>query len=498
MPSIGEAHVPRRVVIVGGGFSGASIAVQLVRASKAPLHITIIDPAERAGRGLAYRAIDPDHRLNASSYAHSLLPDDAWHFSRWCKANGLSEQDPQALWEDGGVYFRRSDFGRYIEETLQAHASWPATGSTISHLRDQAVDLSSTSQPLRVKTAGGHELVTDLLFIATGNPFPRLQRPFEPGLATHPAVIENALDTHRLYEIAPTARVLLIGSGLTALDVLSTLVRRRHSGEIVVVSRRGLRPKPQGPMPAALAQTPGLTATDTLPGAFALSRINGPAPDFLTRAGVPATARAWLHALRAQIAKVSSEGVLWHQAFDEMRDAVWRLWPTLPAPEKRRFLRQLRSWYDVHRYRSPPQNQALVDTAVAEGRIRFIAARLKSVSAADQGPAVNVSWRLRDEQLADLQRFDAVINCTGLDALAALAANSFLQSATRHGWLRRDACSLGFEVDDQCCAVGPDGSVFSKIRVVGPPTVGSFGDPIGAMYIAAQIHRILPGILDSS
>lgn len=495
MSSIGEAHVPRRVVIVGGGFSGASIAVQLVRASKAQLHITIIDPAERAGRGLAYRAIDPDHRLNASSYAHSLLPDDAWHFSRWCKANGLSEQDPQALWEDGGVYFRRSDFGRYIEETLQAHASWPATGSTISHLRDQAVDLSSTSQPLRVKTAGGHELVADLLFIATGNPLPRLQCPFEPGLATHPAVIENALDTHRLYEIAPTARVLLIGSGLTALDVLSTLVRRRHSGEIVVVSRRGLRPKPQGPMPAALAQTPGLTATDTLPGAFALSRINGPAPDFLTRAGVPATARAWLHALRTQIAKINSEGALWHQAFDEMRDAVWRLWPTLPAPEKRRFLRQLRSWYDVHRYRSPPQNQALVDAAVAEGAIQFMAVRLTAVSADKCGAGVIVNWRRSGGHLGDQQYFDAVINCTGLDALTALAANPFLVSATERGWFRRDPSSLGFEVDDQCRAVGPDGTVHPTVRIIGPPTVGTFGDPIGAMYIGAQIHRILPGVL---
>ncbi|HEY6510989.1 MAG TPA: FAD-dependent oxidoreductase, partial [Burkholderiaceae bacterium] len=230
-----------RVVIVGGGFTGASAAVQLVRRSRLPLAITIIDPAERAGRGLAYHASDPDHRLNAPSYVHSLLPDDAWHFSRWCHASGQLERDPQALRPDGALYIRRTEFGRYIEETLQAHALWPATGSTITHLRDRAIELSPSGLALHVTTAGGHTLPAELLFIATGNPLPRLQRPFAPALAAHRAVIENPLDTPRLWQIAPQARVLLVGSGLTALDVLSTLVRRQHRGEILVVSRRGLR-----------------------------------------------------------------------------------------------------------------------------------------------------------------------------------------------------------------------------------------------------------------
>ena len=484
-----------RVVIVGGGFTGASAAVQLVRRSRLPLAITIVDPAERAGRGLAYHASDPDHRLNAPSYVHSLLPDDAWHFSRWCHASGQLERDPQALRPDGGLYIRRTEFGRYIEETLQAHALWPATGSTITHLRDRAIELSPSGQALHVTTAGGHTLPAELLFIATGNPLPRLQRPFDPALAAHRAVIENPLDTPRLWQIAPQARVLLVGSGLTALDVLSTLVRRQHRGEILVVSRRGLRPQQQGPMPPVLAQARSLAALNALPGGIVLDRIAGPPPAFLANAGVPATARAWLHALRAEIARVEAGGGLWYQPFDDMRDAVWRLWPTLPAQEKRRVLRQLRTWYDVHRYRSPPQNQELVDAAVAEGGVRFIAARLQAVSAADEGRSIAVTWKRPGAELAQTQSFDAVINCTGLDALAALSANPFLVSAMQGGWLRHDACAMGFEVDDQCCAVAADGAAQPAVRVVGPPTVGTFGDPIGAMYIGAQIHRMLDDAL---
>ena len=485
----------QRVVIVGGGFTGASAAVQLVRRSRVPLAISIVDPAERAGRGLAYHATDPDHRLNAPSYVHSLLPDDAWHFSRWCQEQGQLERDPQALRLDGGLYIRRAEFGRYIEETLQAHTLWPATGSTITHLRDRAIELSPPGQALHVTTGGGHTLPAELLFIATGNPLPRLQRPFDPALASHRAVIENPLDTPRLWQIAPQARVLLVGSGLTALDVLSTLVRRQHRGEILVVSRRGLRPKQQGPMPPVLAQARSLAALNALPGGIVLDRIAGPPPAFLANASVPATARAWLHALRAEIARVEAGGGLWYQPFDDMRDAVWRLWPTLPAQEKRRVLRQLRTWYDVHRYRSPPQNQELVDAAVAEGGVRFIAARLQAVSAAHEGHGIAVTWKRLGAELAQTQSFDAVINCTGLDALAALSANPFLVSAMQRGWLRHDACAMGFEVDDQCCAVGANGAAQPAVRVVGPPTVGAFGGPIGAMYIGAQIHRMLDDAL---
>jgi hypothetical protein len=63
------------------------------------------------------------------------------------------------------------------------------------------------------------------------------------------------------------------------------------------------------------------------------------------------------------------------------------------------------------------------------------------------------------------------------------------------GWLRRDACEMDFEADDQCCAVGADGAAQPAVRVVGPPTVGTFGEPIGAIYIDAQIHRMLDDAL---
>ena len=83
------------------------------------------------------------------------------------------------------------------------------------------------------------------------------------------------------------------------------------------------------------------------------------------------------------------------------------------------------------------------------------------------------------------ETYDAVINCTGLDPVAGLAGNPFLTSLLQGGWIRRDPCGLGFEVDARCRAVGSDGMARAMLRLVGPPTVGSVGDPhdgAGACY----------------
>ena len=63
------------------------------------------------------------------------------------------------------------------------------------------------------------------------------------------------------------------------------------------------------------------------------------------------------------------------------------------------------------------------------------------------------------------------------------------------GLLRPDACALGLDVDSQCCAIDRAGQAQPDLRVLGPATLGTFGDPIGALYIGAHVHRVMPDVL---
>jgi uncharacterized NAD(P)/FAD-binding protein YdhS len=282
--------------------------------------------------------------------------------------------------------------------------------------------------------------------------------------------------------IEPRARVLVVGSGLTALDVLSTLVRRGHRGSITAISRHGLRPRPQRP--------PGASGESGM-GPL-LARIEGEVPAFVRDAGSPPTTRALTRALRHRIADDRHAGEDWYRAFDDLRDVVWQVWPTLAPAEKARFLRWLRPWYDMHRFRSPPQNDAMVAEAEQRGLVRFETGHLQAAEAAHDG--IRVSVRSRDGE-SWTQTFDSVVNCAGLDPTFGAHDNPFLAALLAQGVIRLDDCGIGFAVDAQCRPIGAGGAIDPRLRIIGPPTAGTFGDPLGVLFIAPQIRRMLPGVL---
>ena len=464
------------MTIVGGGYTGAAAAVQLVRASPAPVAVTIVEPRAELGRGLAYTAPDPDHRLNGNTDNHVLDLADPGELNRWCETHGVAPRDPEARARNGNTFIRRHDFGSFVRDTVAAHSATPR-GSTIRHLRDTAIDASSGSGGVTVLTRGGHALPADLAILATGNARPQLPAPLPMSLAAHARVIADPAELARVSAIPRGARVLLLGTGLTALDVASTLVRAGHSGHVMAISRRGLRPRPH--RLAAPAAGPTL-----------LERIEGPMPDFVRDA--PLTSRGLLRALRRRIEEVERSGGEWYAAFDALRDVAWQFWPRVPAAEKRRFQRRLRTWYDMHRFRAPPQNDAMVREAELAGRVSFAAARVRGVQAHEEALEVRLADAVHGERV---ERFDFLVNCTGLDPAAGARDNPLLAALLEQGVLSIDASGMGFAVDAQCRPLGRDGSAQPRWRMFGPPTVGTFGDPLGVLFIAPQIRRAVPSML---
>jgi len=283
------------------------------------------------------------------------------------------------------------------------------------------------------------------------------------------------------------ARVLVVGSGLTALDIVSTLLRRGHRGHIEVVSRHGLRPRAHGP-----AVLGSVEPAPERP----LDRILGPVPAPWAAGSAAPTARAALARMRRRVRELEAAGQSWHAAMDELRESVWQVWPRWPRAEKRRFLRTLRPWYDVHRFRAPPQNDAQVRRAEAEGRVAFGAGRVQALEAA-AGGALTVRFAATAGRPERSDRYGAVVNCSGLDVTAAASSNPFLAALLAQGHLQPDASGIGFAVDAQCRALDADGRSQPTLRVIGPPSAGTFGDPVAVVFIATQIHRIVPDVLDT-
>ncbi|MCB1077017.1 MAG: FAD/NAD(P)-binding protein, partial [Verrucomicrobiae bacterium] len=103
-----ESHV----AIIGGGFSGILTAVNLVRLSRQPLRITLINHARPAGRGIAYGTRRPEHLLNVAARNMSAFPDWPDHFVRWLRTR--SEYDSVPDHELREKFIPRMTYGDYL------------------------------------------------------------------------------------------------------------------------------------------------------------------------------------------------------------------------------------------------------------------------------------------------------------------------------------------------------------------------------------------------
>jgi uncharacterized NAD(P)/FAD-binding protein YdhS len=264
--------------------------------------------------------------------------------------------------------------------------------------------------------------------------------------------------------------VLIVGSGLTSADMVAELDRRGHRGRILALSRRGLRSRCH-------------------------PDIRGePFGDFASAPAI--SALGLLKTIRATLAAAHAANVNWQSVFDQLRLQGPLLWAALAPPERARLVRQLRVFWDVHRFRIAPQVASVLDRRHAAGTFDTIAARL--VASNDEDGSLAVSFQRRGQTRIETTRFDAVINTTGPAHGQALQLNPALRSLTEAGLIRADQYGLGIETGLDSRAVGQDGRTVTTLFVAGPLARGTFGELMGlpevarhAQTVAAEVAKLL-------
>jgi uncharacterized NAD(P)/FAD-binding protein YdhS len=464
------------VAIVGGGFTGAVFAIHLTRMANDPLDIALIDPNPNSGRGLAYGTSDPEHRLNAPIGFHLVYPDNLGHLAHWYETNRILERDPEARGADGQIYMRRQDFGRYVGEQLQAHVQQNPSSSRIVHLVDNVVAVDRDDSSFLLKTEGGESLKARLVVVTTSYERPAVPHVFQDDLVTHPSFFRDPWDRERVASIGGGTNVLVVGMAQTASDVMASLITRGHTGPIQAVSRRGLRPvvRPAGAPPPPDPIT---------------ERVNQNPSLFVAKHGHQSSALDVLRTLRHEINDLEARGDYWTTAFNDLRDSIWQIWPALSDDAKAAFMRHLRPWFDVHRFRLPPQVETKIHAAEARGQLSFQAARL--TSAVSTGDAIEITMRYRDGT-TQTRTFDAVINCTGPETNPARCVNPLLRNLVQKTYASPHPLGLGFHTDATGYSFDARGNVDERLLFAGPLTYGTFGDQQGAIFIAARLAKMMP------
>jgi uncharacterized NAD(P)/FAD-binding protein YdhS len=217
---------PVGIAIIGGGASGVIAAANVARELQGAAEITLIERRSELGRGLAYSTPEPDHLLNVRAGNMSAFADDPDHFFRW-----LRERGPALGVENATrtTFAPRMVYGAYVRDLLEA----PATRG-VRRMADTCVTIEEVAGRARVSLRLHGHLEADLVVLATGHDV----RPAPVGEVE----ALDAWDNAGLAAIDPPAAVLIVGTGLTMVDIVLALCRRGHRGPITAISRRGLAP----------------------------------------------------------------------------------------------------------------------------------------------------------------------------------------------------------------------------------------------------------------
>jgi uncharacterized NAD(P)/FAD-binding protein YdhS len=420
------------IAVIGGGFTGTMVAVHLARfAGSGPLRVFLIERGRRLGRGLAYGTHCDRHLLNVPAGMMSALPDEPTHFLDWLRA-----RDPAA---HAGTFAPRRVYGDYLEELL--HSTAHDAAIRIDSLRDEAIALdpgSAADRRVTIRTAGGRVIAADRVVLALGN-----QPPQElAGLEGRHGVRRHAADPwgpEPLRDLNGDDPIALIGSGLTAIDVVLEAHDRGHRGPIYAISRHGLLPRRHGPAP--------------------------PRPHFQL-AGRAATARTLLRTVRAEAVACQSEGGDWRSVVDGIRPVAQAIWRSMETDERRRFVRHVASHWDAHRHRVAPEVDELIQARLRDGQLFIIAGRILKCESIDD--EVVLTLQRRGQTHTEVLSVGRVINCTGPARDIRLTSSRLLRSLLEDGLARPGPLALGLDVDDSGALIGADDGVDDRIYAIGP------------------------------
>jgi uncharacterized NAD(P)/FAD-binding protein YdhS len=445
----------RTVAIIGGGFSGSMLAAELLRRYDTNCSVVLIERGPVPGRGVAYGTQFEGHLLNVRAKNMSAYADVPDHLVKWAQRHYSSSVKPDD-------FLPRTVYGQYVSSQLR-EAIGLGRGR-FRCIRGEAVSLAQIGQHCEIRLAEGQTLRADKAVLALGN-FPPADLQIPGKTLSCSRYVPNPWSSNALVDAAASASVLLIGSGLTSVDVVLELRARGFEGTIHMLSRRGLLPQSHNAIP------------------FSPFRIDD----------APRTVRGLLRMIRAQATAAEARGSNWREVIDSLRPVTQQIWRTLPPAERRRFLRHLRPYWDVHRHRIAQRIADQLTLQLRSGHIQMHAGRITDYQEVAGG--VDITYRQRKTGAMAKLHVDRVVNCTGPEGDyrrvgSPLLENLMNKDLMKKNLARPDELSLGLDVADDGAVIDANGSPSDFLYALGPLRKGKLWESIAVPELRVQVAEL--------
>jgi uncharacterized NAD(P)/FAD-binding protein YdhS len=446
----------KSVVIVGGGFSGAIFGLKL-HLRCPDWRIIIVERNKRLGRGVAYGACGPGHLLNVpvSRMEIGLTPS----FADWLQQRraSIAEALVESELDLTAAFVQRRLFGEYLEERI--HAALDSRSLVgLSSVRGEVVRLLGDNRG--VLLTDGRQIKADIVVLAMGNLPPNPPGGPDTWVYDSGFFIPDPWAMDAFSDVDPAEPLLLIGSGLTTVDIALRLQQQGHRGPLLAISRRGLTPRTHA--------------------------AGGKWPEFL-HGKIPASPLALTKILREQVDLAASQSIPWQRVFDAARPAVPSIWNEWSPFSRRQFLRHLRPRWDIHRHRMSRRVSDAFAHLRTSGALEVLPGRV--VGYRPTGRFVEVTLRLRG---GATRMFNAahIVNCTGPGGDFSRIAIPLIAELRERKLAVPDPLGVGLETRD-CAVIDSAGVASSWLFALGPLTRPAWWEITAVPEINLQIDRLV-------
>lgn len=411
------------VAIIGGGAAAAFVITELLEHGVGmPAELNWYSGTRGGTRGVAYGTPVDEHLLNVRATAMGLNSPEPTEFLEFAR-----QQLPDAR---AGDFLPRRLYGDYLEARVsRALEGASFRGIRVSRLRTEIERVTTDPEGgYRLTDTTGYPTRADVVVVATGalpsRPLPQARAELiEAGryvLDPWQWLSGNTLSFERL------RKVLIVGSGLSAVDLALSVTERWPQVRVTLLSRRGRLPAAH--TGEAKAPTEGLEG-------------------LVDELRAEPNLRRWARLVREHCDDADD----WRTVVDSLRHTTPELWRLLDAGDRRRFLRHLRGIWDGGRHRMPPQVARRMVELIADRRIEVRAGRIatfhvgknkRPILAYTTGPT-------HDAEAPKVESFDLVLQAVGLDTDTRATRHPLVRSLVDGGLAAPDTLGLGLVTDAQ-------------------------------------------------
>ena len=135
-----------RITIVGAGFTGSVLAIELARSAASGVDICLAGIASNYARGVAYGDARPEHLLNVRARQLGATADYPADFADWLT---LTEKARDR-------FLPRLVYGEYLHARL--HAAAEISQASLSRIKQEVIAIERLGNGFRVHLADGGRL----------------------------------------------------------------------------------------------------------------------------------------------------------------------------------------------------------------------------------------------------------------------------------------------------------------------------------------------------